>query len=72
LYPSAAAPQRIEVYDFKTGRVPAGESPDEHALRYAEQLQAYRTALARGYNLSEDKVTAWVVLTACDAVCRVA
>jgi ATP-dependent exoDNAse (exonuclease V) beta subunit len=71
LYPSAAAPQRIDVYDFKTGRVPAGETPDAHAQRYAAQLQAYRTALARGYNVPRDNVRAWAVLTACDAVCQV-
>jgi ATP-dependent exoDNAse (exonuclease V) beta subunit len=71
LYPSAAAPQRIDVYDFKTGRVPAGETPDAHAQRYAAQLQAYRAALARGYTIPCEHVRAWAVLTTCDAVCQV-
>lgn len=60
-YPCFAAPERIEVIDYKSDAV---RNEDEMAARekvYAEQMQLYRAALQAGYGLPLEKIVARLV-----------
>lgn len=64
-YPDDKAPTRIEIYDFKSDAIKHPRDLAACNARYARQMSLYRTALARGYNLSLDAVTA-----SCVYLCR--
>lgn len=64
-YPSFAAPERIEVFDFKSDAVDSEADIAAREAVYADQMQLYREALHAGYGLPLEKIRTELVF-----VCR--
>ena len=62
-YPNANAPEKIQLFDYKTDALENENEKQAAEKKYKPQIDCYVKALAGAYNIDEGKITAELVFT---------
>jgi len=62
-FPDADRPVKVEIYDYKTDAVTTNEEIKSAVGNYKLQIECYRKAVEKGYNLGKEKIHAKIVFT---------
>jgi len=62
-FPNSTNPEKIVLYDFKTDAINSEIEISNSVEKYLPQMKIYTNALKQAYNISEDKISKFLVFT---------
>jgi ATP-dependent exoDNAse (exonuclease V) beta subunit len=62
-FPDSSLPERVEIYDYKSDALCSDEEIKTAVDNYTPQINCYKKAVAKGYNLDKNKIKTRLVFT---------
>jgi len=63
LYPNSKTPEKIELYDYKTGEAKTDQEVSSAVKIYMPQINLYAQVLNQSYNISKSKISNYLIFT---------